>query len=82
MDSFPLDKISGEKAMRRNQKYLVVGAGGCGGPTTQVFEVVECWAGGVLRGPENPGEKIVGVARREEAGLDVSRGPFLTERIF
>ena len=27
LDSFPLDKISGEKAMRRNQKYSVGGGG-------------------------------------------------------
>ena len=47
-----------EKAMRRNQKYLVVGAG-----VVVLLEVVEWWTG-VEGGPENPREKIVGVARR------------------
>ena len=71
-----MDKNLREKAMRRNQKYSVVGARVCG-PSTQVLEV-QGWGRGSTKSPGKDCRR-----RAEEAeGLDVSRGPFLTERIF
>ena len=59
-----MDKNLREKAMRRNQKYSVVGAGVCG-PSTQVLEVVLDWGEGTRK---SPGKDCRRRAEEAEAG--------------